>query len=177
MAEHRHDLLYNTSSIKGTGYPSTDNNADTPSYIKTEKAGEGKPHNNVQPSITVFVWRRVAWLYTLYFNGDNMYSPSQTISVKSGNTFSLFCSYFNDDGTELPLSDTTITADIKTKSKTLITALVVTKLDDNSFLLKLPVGVELPTGAYYTDIRLSTNGTVVNSDIIQINVKDVVTDV
>lgn len=105
-----------------------------------------------------------------------MYSPSQTISVKSGNTFSLFCSYFND-GTALPLSDTTITADIKTKSKTLITALVVTKLDDNSFLLKLPVGVELPTGAYYTDIRLSTNGTVVNSDIIQINVKDVVTDV
>lgn len=106
-----------------------------------------------------------------------MYSPSQTISVKSGNTFSLFCSYFNDDGTALPLSDTTITADIKTKSKILITTLVVTKLDDNSFLLKLPVGVELPTGAYYTDIRLSTNGTVVNSDIIQINVKDVVTDV
>lgn len=58
-----------------------------------------------------------------------------------------------------------------------ITTLVVTKLDDNSFLLKLPMGVELPTGAYYTDIRLSTNGTVVNSDIIQINVKDVVTDV
>ena len=26
-----------------------------------------------------------------------MYSPSQTISVKSGNTFSLFCSYFNDN--------------------------------------------------------------------------------
>ena len=46
-----------------------------------------------------------------------MYSPSQTISVKSGNTFSLFCSYFNDDGTALPLSDTTITADIKNKSK------------------------------------------------------------
>ena len=39
-----------------------------------------------------------------------MYSPSKTISVKSGNTFSLFCSYFNDDGTALPLSDTTITA-------------------------------------------------------------------
>lgn len=60
LAEHNHDLLYNTSSISGSGYPATDNNADTPSYIKTEKAGEGKPHNNVQPSITVFVWRRVA---------------------------------------------------------------------------------------------------------------------
>ena len=105
-----------------------------------------------------------------------MYSPSKTISVKSGNTFSLFCSYFNDDGTALPLSDTTITADIKNKSKTLITALVVTKLDDNSFLLKLPTGVALPTGAYYTDIRLSSNNTVVNSDIVQINVKEVVTD-
>lgn len=105
-----------------------------------------------------------------------MYSPSQTISVKSGNTFSLFCSYFNDDGTALSLSDTTITADIKTKSKILITTLVVTKLDDNSFLLKLPIGVELPTGAYYTDIRLSSNNTVVNSDIVQINVKEVVTD-
>ena len=31
-----------------------------------------------------------------------MYSPSQTISVKSGNTFSLFCGYFNDDGTNIP---------------------------------------------------------------------------
>ena len=97
-----------------------------------------------------------------------MYSPSKTISVKSGNTFSLFCSYFNDDGVALSLTDTTITADIKTKSKTLITTLVVTKLDNNSFLLKLPISVELPTGAYYTDIRLSSNNTVVNSDIVQI---------
>ena len=107
-----------------------------------------------------------------------MYSPSKTISVKSGNTFSLFCSYFNDNGTSLSLTDITITADIKTKTKTktLITALVVTKLDDNSFLLKLPIGVELPTGVYYTDIRLSSNSAVVNSDIVQINVKEVVTD-
>ena len=106
-----------------------------------------------------------------------MYSPSQTISVKSGNTFSLFCSYFNDDGAALSLTDITITADIKNKSKTLITTLMVTKLDDNSFLLKLPIGVELPTGAYYTDIRLSSNNAVVNSDIVQINVKEVVTNV
>lgn len=105
-----------------------------------------------------------------------MYSPSQTISVKSGNTFSLFCSYFNDDGTALSLDDTTITADIKTKLKMLITTLVVTKLDNNSFSLKLPTGIELPTGAYYTDIRLSANDAVVNSDIVQINVKEVVTD-
>ena len=107
-----------------------------------------------------------------------MYSPSKTISVKSGNTFSLFCSYFNDNGngTSLSLTDITITADIKTKTKTLITALVVTKLDDNSFLLKLPIGVELSTGVYYTDIRLSSNSAVVNSDIVQINVKEVVTD-
>lgn len=40
-----------------------------------------------------------------------MYSPSKTISVKSGNTFSLLCSYFNDNGTALSLDDTTITAD------------------------------------------------------------------
>ena len=60
MPSHNHDLLYNTSSIKGTGYPATDNTSATPSYIKTEYQGEGKPHNNVQPSITVFVWRRVA---------------------------------------------------------------------------------------------------------------------
>ena len=105
-----------------------------------------------------------------------MYSPSKTIWVKSGNTFSLFCGYFNDDGTALSLTDITITADLKNKSKTLITALVVTKLDGNSFLLKLPTGFELPTGVYYTDIRLSSNSTVVNSDIVQINVKEVVTD-
>ena len=105
-----------------------------------------------------------------------MYSPSKTISVKSGNTFSLFCSYFNDDGTALSLTDTTITADIKNKSKELITTLVVNKLDDNSFSLKLPTGFELPTGVYYTDIRLSSNSAVVNSDIVQINVKEVVTD-
>lgn len=106
-----------------------------------------------------------------------MYSPSKTISVKSGNTFSLFCSYFNDSDVPLSLTDITITADIKTKTKTLITALVVTKLDDNSFLLKLPIDVELSTGVYYTDIRLSSNSAVVNSDIVQINVKEVVTDV
>ena len=106
-----------------------------------------------------------------------MYSPSQTISVKSGNTFSLFCSYFNDDGVALPLTDITIEADIKNKSKELITTLVVNKLDDNSFSLKLPTGFELPTGVYYTDIRLSSNSTVVNSDIVQINVKEVVTNV
>lgn len=60
LAKHNHDLLYNTSSIDGSGYPATNNNADTAAYIKTETEGEGKPHNNVQPSITVFVWRRVA---------------------------------------------------------------------------------------------------------------------
>lgn len=60
LAKHNHDLLYNIGSIDGTGYPATDNNADTAAYIKTETEGEGKPHNNVQPSITVFVWRRVA---------------------------------------------------------------------------------------------------------------------
>ena len=60
MPSHNHDLLYNTSDIGGSGFPATDNNSDTTSYIKTEYQGGGIPHNNVQPSITVFVWRRVA---------------------------------------------------------------------------------------------------------------------
>lgn len=105
-----------------------------------------------------------------------MYTPSQTISVKSGNTFSLFCSYLNDDGSALSLSDITILAEIKDKSKTLITTLLVNKLTDNSFTLTLPTNFELSTGVYYTDIRLQTNESVINSDIIQINVKEVVTD-
>lgn len=70
-----------------------------------------------------------------------MYSPSKTISVKSGNTFSLFCSYFNDDGTALSLTDITITADIKTKSKTLITALVGAK--------NAPCNVQITKGKVY----------------------------
>ena len=60
MPSHTHDLNYNVGNIDGVGNPSTDNDSMYKSFIKTEVSGEDKPHNNVQPSITVFVWRRVA---------------------------------------------------------------------------------------------------------------------
>ena len=105
-----------------------------------------------------------------------MYSPSQTISVKSGNTFSLFCSYLNDDGSSISLKGTTITADLKNKAKTLVTAMNIETLDNGNFIIRPPNGFIIPCGAYYTDIRFTVTGVVVNSDIIQINVKEVVTD-
>lgn len=60
MPSHTHDLNYNVGNIDGVGNPSTDNDSMFKSFIKTEVSGEDKPHNNVQPSITVYVWRRVA---------------------------------------------------------------------------------------------------------------------
>lgn len=60
MPSHTHDLNYNIGSIDGRGNPATDNDSNFKSFIKTEVSGGDKPHNNVQPSITVFVWRRVA---------------------------------------------------------------------------------------------------------------------
>lgn len=60
MPKHTHDLNYNIGSIVGSGNPATDNDSSFKSFIKTEPQGGDRPHNNVQPSITVFVWRRTA---------------------------------------------------------------------------------------------------------------------
>ena len=60
MPSHTHDLNYNVGTIAGAGNPATDNDSSFKSFIKTEVSGKDRPHNNVQPSITVYVWRRVA---------------------------------------------------------------------------------------------------------------------
>ena len=47
-------------------------------------------------------------------------------------------------------------------------------LSEYSFRLTSPT--DLPVGVFYTDIRITENNVVRNSDILQINIVDVVTD-
>ena len=46
----------------------------------------------------------------------------------------------------------------------------------NKYSFKLTPPTDLPVGVFYTDIRITENNVVRNSDILQINIVDVVTD-
>lgn len=105
-----------------------------------------------------------------------MYKPCAKIDIKSGNSFSLICSYTDEAGALLPIDNTQIIAEIKDSGRTLIATMVVNILDANSFELALPLGVVLNPGQYYTDVRMVTDGTVRNSDTMQLNVAEVVTN-
>ena len=102
------------------------------------------------------------------------YRPSAKVVVKNGNTFSLFCSYTDETGIPLPLTNATITAEVRNQGKTLISQMTVTLESDYTFRLSPPT--DLPSGVFYTDVRIVENGVVRNSNILQINVVDVVTN-
>ena len=105
-----------------------------------------------------------------------MYKPISKINIKSSNSFSLVCSYTDEAGEPLPLDKTQITAEVRDSGKSLLTSMVVRVLDANSFELSLPSDVVLKPGQYYTDVRMVVAGTVRNSDTLQLNVAEVVTN-
>lgn len=105
-----------------------------------------------------------------------MFNPVQTLTIKQGNSFSFVVSYTDEGGALLTLDDAIITADIKNNRKGKVATLNAVKLSDSTFELSLPVGVKLPPMALYMDIRLEQGGTVRNSDTLQINVSEVVTN-
>ena len=105
-----------------------------------------------------------------------MYKPISKINIKSGNSFSLVCSYTDDAGEPLPLDETQITAEVRDSGKSLVATMVVRVLDANSFELSLPPDVVLKPGQYYTDVRMVVAGTVRNSDTLQLNIIEVVTN-
>lgn len=101
------------------------------------------------------------------------YRPSARVVIKSGNTFGLFCTYTDGSGLPLPLDNATVSAEVRNSNKALITEMSVDVETNSTFRLSL--STPLPVGVYYTDIRIVENGVVRNSDILQLNVIDVVT--
>ena len=64
----RHDHILNgsydkpaqSSSVEGKVLAGDDNNGWLWNFIKTNSSGEGKPHNNMPPYITVYIWKRIS---------------------------------------------------------------------------------------------------------------------
>lgn len=60
LPPHNHDLNFTTGNISGNNRPATQNTSASMSNLQTLDAGGGKGHNNVQPSIVVYFWKRIA---------------------------------------------------------------------------------------------------------------------
>ena len=60
LPPHNHDLNFTIGNISGNNRPATQNTSSSMSNLKTLDAGGGKAHNNVQPSIVVYFWKRIA---------------------------------------------------------------------------------------------------------------------
>lgn len=60
MPKHNHTVDFTTGDISGNTRPATQNTSASSSNFDVSYAGGDKPHNNVQPSIVVYIWRRVS---------------------------------------------------------------------------------------------------------------------
>ena len=75
LVEHSHEV--GEGSIMPTGsfdrlYASGDDKTSVAdSYSETKTAGEGKPFNIVQPSVTVFIWMRIKRYGRYILNSSN----------------------------------------------------------------------------------------------------------
>lgn len=137
---------------------------------------------DLERSAMVGVW---VWLiYRIKFYRDHacsaqrglaMYKPSMTVDTKSGDSFNIVCSYTDDHGSPISLADTQIIAWVRSVYDTKVAEFNITILSDNEFMLTLPDDGILAEGSYFTDVRLVIGDTRVTGDVIQINVKKVVT--
>lgn len=62
MPSHKHNLAFDQSANGGTQWAKTGGNSGGPYYsdIYISSTGGSQAHNNIQPSITVYFWKRVA---------------------------------------------------------------------------------------------------------------------
>lgn len=54
------DLNFTTGSITGNDRPATQSTSSSPSNLVINSGGGNQPHNNVQPSVVVYFWKRVS---------------------------------------------------------------------------------------------------------------------
>lgn len=105
-----------------------------------------------------------------------MYKPSQIIQLKQYNSVTLAVAYTDEAGQSLPLTGIVITAQLRDSSQQLLGEMTVTRVDSDKglFALTLPTYF-VPSKAVFVDIRFLENGTVRNSDIVQLVFSEVVT--
>lgn len=60
MPSHNHNLNFVVGNISGNTRPATQSTSSSMSNLYGDLVGGDKPHNNVQPSIVVYFWKRVA---------------------------------------------------------------------------------------------------------------------
>lgn len=106
-----------------------------------------------------------------------MYKHTAVLKLKHNNSFNLLCNYTDDEGNNLSLTGLDISADIKNNDKEYVCSLVVNITDTNKglFQLSLEPNMELPYRDLYLDVRISENSTVRNSDILKLEISEVVT--
>ena len=102
-----------------------------------------------------------------------MYKALTTRTLKSNNFF-YFVNTLNDDSA---IADWQITAVIKDYRGQLITTLEVKNINeaDKTYELHAPDGFVLPAGTMFFDVNMVKDGRAINSDIVQLDVLEVVT--
>lgn len=107
-----------------------------------------------------------------------MYQANQTLAIKQNNSFSLMSQYLDDNNAPIDLAGLEIKADIKDSAKTLIVSMQVNIINaaTGTFELTLPSNTTLPSKQLFMDVRLIDGFTVRNSDIVKLNVSEIVTN-
>lgn len=107
-----------------------------------------------------------------------MYQANQTLAIKQNNSFSLISQYIDNNNLPIDLTGLEIKADIKDSAKTLIASMQVNIINaaTGMFELTLPIDTVLPSKLLFMDVRLIEGFTVRNSDIVKLDVSEVVTN-